>query len=153
MLNDKVIRSVSILTIPADHLVAAARSEGYRFVDRLFDEWLSGSNCFDDQGEALIGVFSSETLIALGGLNRDPYDTRHVARIRHVYVLPEYRRMGVGRQLVAAILLIAKTHFPRVRLRASDSAAANFYQALGFVRTNEADSTHAIDFATRSGEE
>ncbi|HKJ63752.1 MAG TPA: GNAT family N-acetyltransferase [Hyphomicrobiales bacterium] len=142
MPSDFVIRPVSMLTVPADHLVKAAQSEGYRFVDRLLDEWQSSSNCFDDEGEAFIGVFASETLMAIGGLNRDPYSNEHVARIRHVYVLPEYRRKGVGRKLAAALLLIAKNHYPRVRLRASDGAAADFYEALGFARTSEADSTH-----------
>jgi ribosomal protein S18 acetylase RimI-like enzyme len=146
------IRPISVLAVSADHLIAAARSEGYRFVDRLFDEWRSGSNCFAGDGEAFLGAFSSGMLIAFGGLNRDPYRNQRVARIRHVYVLPEYRRKGVGRQLVAAILSIGENRYRYVRLRASDGTAANFYKALGFTRTNEVDSTHALICAARSGE-
>jgi ribosomal protein S18 acetylase RimI-like enzyme len=142
MPSNFVIRPVSILTVPADHLVRAARSEGYRFVDRLFDEWQSGSNCFDKEGEVFLGAFASDILIAFGGLNRDPYADNHIARIRHVYVLLEFRRMGIGRQLVATLLLTAKNHYGRVRLRASDGAAADFYEAIGFARTSEANSTH-----------
>ena len=124
-------------------LAAEASAEGFQFVDRLVDEWNTGVNRFSGSGEKLSGVFDGDCIIAVGGLNRDPYAQQdHVGRLRHIYVHPRYRRLGVARQLVTALLENHHEHFERVRLRTSTTAASHFYEACGFRSIEEADATH-----------
>ncbi|MFZ1755934.1 MAG: GNAT family N-acetyltransferase [Caldilineaceae bacterium] len=127
-----------------ESLLAASRAEGYNFVDRLVDDFADGSNRFDQTGEALFGVYAEGQLIAIGGLNRDPYlPDENAGRVRHVYVLSAHRRHGAGRLLIEAIIHAARPHFRLLTLRTFSPAAAIFYQALGF-RTDPtiANATH-----------
>ena len=124
-------------------LAAEASAEGFQFVDRLVSEWRSGVNRFSKPGEKLLGVFDGEKLIAVGGLNRDPYTQYdYVGRLRHIYVYRRYRRLGVGKKLVAALLEDMDEHFQRVRLRTNTTAASRFYEACEFRSSVEADATH-----------
>src|SRR5207249_6785208 len=81
-------------------LVAESERLGLRLVRRLADEWATGANRFDRPGEILFGAFIDGRLVGVGGLNIDPYaGDERVGRLRHLYVLSAFRRMGVGRQL------------------------------------------------------
>lgn len=95
-----------------DELRNEAHEEGYNFIDRLVNGWLSGENRFDKQGEVLRGCLDQGVLVAVGGLNRDPYtDAADVGRIRRVYVRPGWRNQGLGRALVASLVDDARKHF------------------------------------------
>lgn len=53
------------------HLVEASKKEGFRFLQRLIDDYNKGTNRFNKPGEILYGVFKADgTLIAIGGLNK-----------------------------------------------------------------------------------
>lgn len=131
-------------------LLDAAETEGFDMMRRLADNWREGTNRFDRPGEVLLGVYLDEGtvergLVAIGGLNIDPYlDDRALGRIRHVYVLPRARSLGVGKALVAELLERARTHFERVRLRTVTDEGSRFYEALGFEVTEEPDATHTL---------
>jgi GNAT superfamily N-acetyltransferase len=126
-------------------LAAEAEREGYGFVRRLRDDWLSSANRFDRPGELLIGIRDGY-LVAVGGLNADPYapDGR-VGRLRHVYVLADRRRSGIGTALVERLMAQAAAHFSLLRLRTDTAAAAAFYERLGFRRIDDDTATHIID--------
>lgn len=127
-------------------LLEASLAEGYDFVERLITDWNDGSNRFDRPGEVLLQVRDGLALVAIGGLNVDPYlDDASVGRIRHVYVLPSARRFGVGSVLIRSLLACARTDFARVRLRVGTPRGRPFYEALGFATTDEVDATHEID--------
>ena len=125
-------------------LAKAARTEGYNFVDRLLSESKSGVNRFDEDGEAFLGAFAADKLVGCGGVNLDPYSDDEVGRIRHVFVLCEYRRKGLATALVEALLASSKSRFGTVRLRTSDKRADQFYEAMGFSRTSEEAATHIL---------
>lgn len=131
-------------------LLDAAETEGFDMVRRLADGWREGTNRFDRPGEVLLGVCVDEgvvdrDLVAVGGLNVDPYlDDRAVGRIRHVYVVPRARSLGVGKALVAELVENARTHFERVRLRTVTDEGSRFYEALGFEVTEERHATHTL---------
>ena len=129
-------------------LAGDARREGFSFMDRLIADWASGANRFDQPGECLFQLMSDNTIIAVGGLNIDPYaNSPEIGRIRHVYVSTSNRRHGAGRLLVRQVLQHAKTNtaFKRLRLRATDDRAFKFYENLGFVPTDEPKATHLIE--------
>lgn len=129
-----------------ERLLEASLREGFRFLARLRDEHASGANRFDDEGEVLLGAFRGEELIAVGGLNRDPYagDPR-TGRVRHLYVLPSARRTGTGRALVRELVHRAQPWFDQLVLRTDTAEAARFYEALGFRPERETESaTHRL---------
>ena len=126
-----------------DVLRAEAEGEGFRFMDRLVAEWRSGVNRFDQPGEVLLGAFRGADLLAVCGLNRDPYaDQGGVGRLRHLYVRAAERRGGLTSALVRAALERAGGAFHSVRLRTGTREAAAFYAGHGFVCVEAEKASH-----------
>lgn len=137
------IQRATELPADVDRLVAASERERLRFVRRCVDAWTDGSNRFDDPGEGWF-VATDDGTIGICGLNRDPYvDDPRCGRLRHLYVLPEARRRGVGAALVARVLAHAHDGpFTRLRLRTHDPRADAFYRALGWTPVRGDTATH-----------
>lgn len=138
--------------LPADRLaplIAESEQAGVRFVGRLAEEWESGVNRFDRPGEALFGALRGRRLLGVCGLNVDPYAGEpRVGRVRHLYVLTAYRRHGVGRQLLGAVIAAAHGSFGTLRLGTASPEAARLYEALGFRRhAGDARCTHVLELA------
>ncbi|MGH6815785.1 MAG: GNAT family N-acetyltransferase [Hyphomicrobiaceae bacterium] len=128
-----------------DVLACEARSEGFRFIARLEDDWASGANRFAKPGERLVAATAERRPIGIGGLNRDPFASEaRVGRLRHLYVYPAWQRQGVASAIVAELPRDASMDFDRVRLRSYDAAVAAFYVGLGFVDITEAEATHSL---------
>jgi len=105
----------------------------------------NGSNCFDGPSEIFLGIFQEQRLIAVGGLNVDPYITADpVGRLRHVYVLKRARHQGVATLLVRALLDGANRSFRSVRLFTDTKDGAMFYEALGFVPSLSSTASHEM---------
>jgi ribosomal protein S18 acetylase RimI-like enzyme len=133
-------------------LAREARTEGFGFLDRLDREWANGRNRFDQAGECLLGLFEGGVLVAVGGLNRDPYaNDPGTGRIRHLYVSPNRRRAGLATRLMLELLLRGGLAFERLRLRTENPATGRFYETLGFSPTGEPDATHTWSRPNRSG--
>lgn len=114
-------------------LIHESVSEGYNFVQTLWEEYESGKNRFDTPEALLLGVYAHGQMIGIGGVLQDPYLKRSdTGRVRHVYVLREFRRYGVGRLLLEALIAHARQHFDLLTLRMSNEAAGAFYVTLGF---------------------
>lgn len=145
MNTDLVIRPIALPEPKLAHLAAEARAEGFGFVERLIADGQTSQNLFLAPGEKLLGVFQGEELIAVGGLNHDPYVVdSSIGRLRHIYVRPKHRELRVGQLLVSMLLKQAGQHFRKVRLRTQTEAAGRFYTTLGFVTSDEDDATHEI---------
>jgi hypothetical protein len=140
-------------------LVRSSADEGYNHVARLRDDYLAGSNRFDQAGELLLGAYDRGRLVAVGGLNRDPFvaavsgdgdGAYGVGRLRRMYVMPDYRRYGIGGRLVRRLLEEAKGAFHTVVLRSAGTAESDaFYRALGFQRAAEGETEHTHYMKTR----
>jgi GNAT superfamily N-acetyltransferase len=129
-------------------LVRDSQEEGFRFLQRLKDEYLSGANRFSAKGEALFGIIEDEQLLAVGGINRQSDDC---GRLRRFYVKKDARRKGIGRMLAQHILRFASDHYSRVTLRTDTEAADRFYLALGFSSPLPGNgSTHIIELKNAS---
>lgn len=120
--------------IDLSKLVEESEAEGYRFVRRLVDQYADGTNRFDQPGEVLYGVREANgEIVAIGGLNRDPYAGKAgVGRLRRIYICEKVRRQGIGTRLLNAILDHAGEHFNEVVVRTDSSTADAFYRANGF---------------------
>lgn len=127
-------------------VISEAESQGFGFVGRFAARWISGEFLFDRPGEKLLAIRQSQQIIAFGGICFDPYSSdRKAGRLRHLYVLNEWRSQGYGASLISA--LIRPPHpFSAIRLRAGDEASAEFYEALGWVKSLENNTTHELVF-------
>lgn len=127
-------------TMPAfPALMEESRQEGFWMLVRLHDGWTSRRNRFCKRGEALFGAWAGKDLVGVCGLNVDPYfPGPGQGRVRHLYVRPAWRRHGVGRRLVEAVIECAGARFTVLNLRAPATAFA-FYEALGFLRVEGAE--------------
>ena len=97
MLSSAEIMRLEELPLGIEALRAEAARDGFRFIEKLMNEWQSGANRFDAPGEVLIGAFQNESLVAVCGLNIDPYaGDSAVGRLRHLYVLKSARRQRLG---------------------------------------------------------
>jgi GNAT superfamily N-acetyltransferase len=136
------------LPVPGmERLLAEAREEGYDFVETLVEDWASAENRFDAPGEVLCGHLENGLLVAVGGLNCDPFAGRpDMGRLRRVYVRPAWRNKGIGRALVTTLVVQAQTHFRCVRLRAENAGAARLYESLGFSTIQSPEATHILFF-------
>ena len=140
--------AICAITLPVPgitELEAEAGAEGYNFIDTLLEDWSTGANRFDGPGEILMGSIEQDTLIAVGGLNRDPFaGDPSIGRIRRVYVRSAWRNLGIGRTLVTALIDHARGHFRSVRLRAENPGAARLYERLGFIPIDDPSATHIL---------
>jgi GNAT superfamily N-acetyltransferase len=133
MVHTEIVRLEQLPTGDLHPLLEESREQGYEFLDRLVAEYASGINRFDKPGEALFGVYRGRKLIAVGGLNQDPYlSETDIARVRHVYVLSACRNQGIGKKLMQAIIGEAKGRFHLLTLRTFSAEADGFYRAIGF---------------------
>ncbi|WP_219835227.1 GNAT family N-acetyltransferase [Paenibacillus sp. R14(2021)] len=111
-------------------LLQESRREGYRHIDRLTEAYRNGTNRFDREGELLLAAEIGGELAGIGGLNGTPLPA--VGRVRRVYVSPEFRRRGVARTLMQALIASAGPAYGRLVLRTDNPAACALYESLGF---------------------
>lgn len=135
--------------LPQDELVdlvAESEAAGLQFVRSLVNDWHTGTNRFHQPGEALFGSWIGERLVGVCGLNIDPYaENKSIGRIRHLYVLATFRRLGIGSRLMEAVIASARGRFSSLRLRTNSADAAAFYERLGFQRQDGMPNyTHAL---------
>jgi N-acetylglutamate synthase-like GNAT family acetyltransferase len=128
-------------------LLQASIRENFSPIQWLIDRWKDGQNQFSLPGEALYEARDGDQLIGICGINQDPYvnSELRLGRIRRLYVLPEYRRKGVGRKLVMRAIADAHSHFSEINLRTFDIQSARFFEAIGFAMVEgNAHKTHQM---------
>lgn len=148
--NDRVPRLQRVIEeLPDgfDALRAEARAEGYLFVERLANEWMSGTTRFDRDGEALIAASLAGVLAGIGGLTIEPV-VRDALRMRRFYVRPAYRRSGIGRKLARALLDRGASFRRLVTVNAAPASTA-FWESLGFAPDIRDGHTHIRQLGTR----
>lgn len=140
----KLVRLNSSTVKELEELAKDARKAGFRFVQRTIDEWLLRINDFSKPGESMNGVRIDGRLVAICGLNVDPYlDDDTICRVRHLYVHSEFRELGLSKILMKQVLKDAKKKFVKIRLSTSNDVAATLYEKLGFEAVKEHKATHA----------
>lgn len=114
-------------------LIDSSQEEGYEMIQRLWDEYESGKNRFDANGAELLAVYQDDEMIAIGGVHPDPYlSDPKIGRVRHLYVLPEHRRTGIGRQIMRQLVENSRATFHTLTLRTLTEHGDKFYKSLGF---------------------
>lgn len=139
----------NLLNYDLDSLEKQSKADGFRFIERLVNDYKNGSNTFNYSGEGLFGVFNEKgVLVAIGGLNKDPFSNElSIGRLRRFYVSKEYRRNGIGSLLVKKIIDEAKRYYKVLVLHTDTEQADNFYTSLGFTKENlYPNSSHFMKF-------
>ena len=124
-----------------DILRAEARSEGFRQMERLATDWDPHTTRFDRDGEALLAALVDGVLAGIGGLTVDPV-VPTAFRMRRFYVRPVFRRVGVGRQLVLALLAPARPS-EMITVNAAPGSV-RFWEAIGFAPDQRDGHTHIL---------
>jgi GNAT superfamily N-acetyltransferase len=142
-----IIHPIELPVPGLEQLQVEALQEGFLFIERLWKEWENGKNRFTAPGEKLFGCMDQAALVAIGGLNQDPFDGRSgIGRIRRVYVRPAWRNRGIGQALVHTLVENARTSFTALHLRTDNPTAARLYERIGFSRSLALNATHVLDF-------
>lgn len=127
-------------------LLKQSQAEGYNLVLRFCENWEAGDNRFDLPGEVFYGVENDGRLIGMGGRSVDPYlNDQATLRVRHVYIMPEWREMGIGAALMKRIMEIPPGQYRRMTLRTLHIGARKFYEKIGFQYVGEGEVTHEFD--------
>lgn len=128
-------------------ILRESTEEGHRHINRLLREYITGTNRFDQESEALFACRMDHRLIGICGLNRDPYAEANIGRVRRLYVLKEFRGHGVGRRLLEAVIHMASSHYSKLVLKTDNPQAGEFYKHLGFREiSNNGLVTHELQF-------
>ncbi len=111
-------------------LLSESKEQGFRFLDRLLNDYKEGRNCFSQKGEILCGVFDSDgRIIGIGGVN---FESEEVCRLRRFYILSSARRLGIGKELVQYLTIYSSHHFKVMVLHTDTENASRFYESIGF---------------------
>lgn len=129
-----------------DDMRREADAEGYRFVQRLLDEWITNANRFEQDGEALLAAYVDETLAAIGGITRDP--VMDALRMRRFYVRGPFRSQGIGRRLAEALLEHPRI-IGRVVVVNAGRGSSSFWEAIGFAPDMRDGHTHILTQGTQ----
>lgn len=126
-------------------LKTESMASGFNLLRRLEENWLNGQNRFDKPEEKLFGFYADDSLIAVCGLNQDPYTSSvRAGRLRHLYVGIEWRKRQIGSALLSALLEGSNDWFNFINTNAPESAHA-FYKRAGFIQITDTDKvTHRL---------
>ena len=145
-------REIRLLAISSDlpsqfeELRREAGEAGYRFLDRLGEDWETTRMRFDAPGEVLLTAHVRDDLAGIGGLTVDP-DLSGAMRMRRFYVAKKFRRQGVGRTLAEALLDGAKGTTEVVTVNVGPKEAYPFWEAVGFQPVAADGHTHELRLA------
>lgn len=148
-MNEFVIQKVNHLdTHKLLPLVEESTIEGFRHLKRLVNDYESGVNKFDKDGEALFIALQNNEIVGVCGLNSDPYVTsKEVGRVRRLYVSPRVRRFGIGRTLMDSVITEARKSYKMLVLKTDNPIADVFYLSLGFsINNGSENNTHFLQF-------
>ncbi len=154
MVEEMIITRLNDLRIECfAGLLAESEASGYGFLRRVVDEWERNIQRFSGPGEALLIADLDGQWVGVCGLSVDPYlNQSRIGRIRNVYVLAEFRRLGIGRRLVEEAIAIAGGRFDRLRLRGEEAGPAMLYESLGFrPDRGSPDCTHILELSDGTG--
>lgn len=147
MTQDVVVITRVVETLPDgfDVILQAASAEGVRTMAMLAAQWTGGEQRFDDPG-ALFAALVDGELAGVGGVTVETGAVEPALRMRRLYVLPMFRRFGVGRRLAGAMMQQGFQAAPLLTVNAAASDAARpFWEAMGFTRTDALPgATHAL---------
>lgn len=92
----------------------------------------------DDAAIHFLARLDDETAIGCARLLIEPHDDEAVCHVGRVAILSQYRRQGIGQQLMKTVIAYCTEHYPdsNIYLHAQLDKR-NFYSDLGFVASGD----------------
>lgn len=124
--------------VDLSEILAESKAQGYGMIERLIREWQESVTNFSGENEVYFGYENRGRLLGVCGINEEPYlKVSKYGRLRHLYVLKDFRNKGIGKALVEKTIEFAKNHFDLITLLApKDGSADAFYKRIGFVKSS-----------------
>jgi GNAT superfamily N-acetyltransferase len=123
------LRRLASLPNGFDELRADAEADGHRQLRRLAAELETRQAMF----HAVVAAFIDRGLVGVGAITDEPQPASEPAwRLRRLYVHRRFRRRGIARSMVRALLDEAARKVRIVTVHAGDDDAARFWEAIGF---------------------
>lgn len=119
-----------------EELFKESKKEEYGMIEKMINNFKSGDDKFNKKGEALIVSEVNNKIVGICGLNIDPANQKR-GRVRRLYVLPQYRKRGIGGKLVKKIMKHSTKNFKVISVNIGEPIRPNvarFYEELGFKR-------------------
>ena len=112
-----------------EDLKADARADGHRHLVRLAAELEQSPTMF----HAIFAGYVDGRFAGIGAMTDEPALTLGSAwRLRRLYVHRNFRRLGVARTIVMALLREATGNVSTVTVHAGNDGASRFWEAIGF---------------------
>jgi N-acetylglutamate synthase-like GNAT family acetyltransferase len=105
--------------------------------------WKNGVNRFNRPGEALYCVEHEGRIVGICGRAIDPADPS-VLQLRHAYVLPEWRQLGIGSALLQRLLDVPQGMFRKITLKAYFPLVRKYCERRGFTPVEGQRHTHEM---------
>lgn len=129
----QLVRIIDELPDDFERLRTEAAANGHRHIERLSQDWNSGTQRFANDGEALLAAYQAGELVGIGAITREPSKIAEPAlRLRRLFVSPGARRNGVARSIVAALIQEGFDSAALLTVHAGDATAVTFWEAQGF---------------------
>lgn len=124
-------------------LGAAGEREGIAIARNVLDRWRAGTERYGMRGELLIAAVSETgAIVGVGGLTVCP-NVAGARRVRRFYIHPDWRRSGVARRIASLLMTFGAAHTDQLTCNAgASSAAAPFWESMGFARVDHPGITH-----------
>jgi GNAT superfamily N-acetyltransferase len=144
-----VVDARPLMPSGVQELHKASRSEGIANISNLVRQWNDGTVRFDGDGETLLVAQVRGVNVGVGGLLQCK-DVLGALRVSRFYVLPAWRRHGVGSVLAMEVIRRSEWFTDRVTCNAMAlDVAEHFWESLGFVPVKLAGVTHIHDGVAR----
>ena len=112
-----------------EDLKTDALADGHRHLIRLAAEFQQSPTMF----HAVFAGYVDGRLAGIGAMTDEPALTSGSAwRLRRLYVHRNFRRLGVARTIVMALLREATGRIPTLTVHAGNDSAYLFWEAIGF---------------------
>src|SRR5262245_54756710 len=112
-----------------EELKADSVADGHRHLIRLAAEFEKSPTMF----HAVFAGYVDGRLAGIGAMTDEPALTPASAwRLRRLYVHRKFRRLGVARSIVTALVREAAGNVSRVTVHAGNDSAFRFWEAIGF---------------------
>lgn len=140
LLRDVRIYQIDDVTYDAAKLaplLKQSQSEGYELVDRL-DRNLATLRGF----APVFGAEHDGKIVGICGLQPDPVEEKTL-QLRHGYVLPEWRQLGIGTAMLKRVLdAVPADIYSKITLRAYFHPVRKFCEHNGFLPVENRRYTH-----------
>lgn len=146
MINEITIIKITNTNIfKLNKLLTDSLKDKSSIISTVIQEWFSRKNMFDKPGESLWGISINDEIVAICGVNIDPYlNDKYIGRIRRLYVSSNYRYMGIATKLLRHILAFCRNYYVTLRIETYSNSISKLCLSIGGSKIVDPHATHVL---------